>query len=217
MSVDTARAHMVQQQIRPQQVTDPKTLETLSRIPREDFVPAEYQSLAFAETSIPLAHGQSMLTPSLEGRMLQALNIQPMDKILEVGTGSGYFTALLARLGKHVYSVDCFEDLLEDAAEKFRLHHIYNITLSHGKAENGWPSHAPYNAIVITGSMPMIPNSFKQQLSIGGRLVAVVGLGAIMKLIQITRVDNTQFQEIILCETQIPRLLDIKEPSSFQF
>jgi len=217
MSVDTARAHMVKEQIRPQQVTDPKILEIFSRVPREDFVPAEYQSLAFAEIFIPLPHQQWMLSPALEGKILQALEIQPTDKILEIGTGSGYFTALLAHLSQHVYSVDYFEDLIDDAAEKFRLHHIYNVTLSHGKGANGWSSHAPYQAIVITGSLPSLPDNFKQQLAIGGRLVGIIGTGNTMKLMKITRIDDKHWEEITLSETQIPRLLDIKEPSTFQF
>ncbi len=217
MSVDAARANMVQHQVRPQQVTQSKVLEALSRLPREDFVPTEYQSLAFAETFIPLDHGQSMLPPSLEGQMLQALQILPSDKILEIGTGSGYFTALLAKLGQHVYTVDCYQDFIEDATEKLRQHHIYNVTLMHGQAENGWPNYAPYHAMVLTGSVPFIPENFKQQLSIGGRLVAVVGSGVVMHLVQITRTGPQSWETIKLLETQIPRLIDIKEPPAFQF
>ncbi len=217
MSMDISRNHMVQQQIRPQQVTDPKVLETLSQVPREDFVPAEYQSLAFAETFIPLSHGQSMLTPALEGQLLQALDLKSTDKILEVGTGSGYFTALLSKLGKHVYSVDCFEDFLEEANEKFRQHHLYNITLAHGKAENGWPNHAPYDAMILTGSLPSIPKNITEQLNIGGRLVLIIGSGDLMKALLIKKTGLKTTQEKVLFETHIPRLLDIKEPRVFNF
>lgn len=217
MSVDTARSHMVQQQIRPQQVTHPKILEAISRTPREDFVPSDYQSLAFAETFIPLDHHQVMLLPSLEGQMLQALALKPTDKVLEIGTGSGYFTALLAKLAQHVYSIDCFENFTDEANQKLRQHHIYNATLSTGKAENGWPNHAPYNAIILTGSAPFIPTNFKQQLAIQGRLVAVVGTGPLMHLVKITRMDQTTWQEVKLLETHIPRLLEVKEPSAFSF
>jgi len=217
MSIDASRNHMVQQQIRPQQVTDSKVLEALSQVPREDFVPADYQALAFAETFIPLSHGQFMLTPALEGQFLQALSIKSTDKILEVGTGSGYFTALLSKLGKHVYSVDCFEDLLEEANEKFRQHHLYNITLAHGKAENGWPNHAPYDAMIFTGAMPALPKNIHEQLNIGGRLLAVIGTEKLMRAVLIQKIAQNKTQEKILFETQIPKLLDIKEPRVFNF
>ena len=217
MSIDIARSNMILNQIRPQHVTQSKILDTIARVPREDFVPAEYQAISFTESVIPLAHNQYMLPPYLEAQMLQALEIKPTDKILEIGTGSGYFTALLSKLAQWVFTVDCFESFIEEATEKFRQHGLINITATKAKAENGWPHQAPYNAIVLTGSVPHIPESIKQDLAIGGKLVAVVGTYPMMKLTRLTRVSQTYFKETILGETSIPRLLDIKENNLFKF
>ena len=217
MSIDAARTNMIEQQIRPQKVTDRRILNAISQVPREDFVPDEYQALAFAETTIPLSHGQVMLTPSVEAQMLDALALTSTDIALEIGTGSGFFTACMAKLCKQVVSVDCFEDFTLEATEKLRAHHIHNATLVHAQGENGWPESGPYDAIVITGSLAEVPEAFKQQLAIGGRLVCIVGDAPAMTCLCVTRVSNSEYRNSYLFETVAPRLLNTTEHDPFEF
>ena len=165
-----ARFNMIEQQIRTAQVLDATVLDMLGQIPREVFVPKEYAALAFSDAHIPLANGQVMMKPIQEGRMLQALDIQPQDKILEIGTGSGYVTAMLAMLGKHVVSVEINEDLHSQAKQSLESQHITNVSLECGDAAKGWESQTPYDVIAITGSMPWLADELKLQLNIGGRM-----------------------------------------------
>lgn len=217
MSIDAARAHMIQQQIRPQSVTDKGVLKALSQVPREDFVPDEYHALAFAETQIPLDHGQVMLNPSVEAKLLQALELDGSQTVLEIGTGSGYFTALLAKSAKHVYSVDCFESFTLEAIEKLKAHHIFNVTLSHANAENGCSNNAPYDAIIVTGSMNELPEKLKQQVNVGGRIIAIIGEKPIMTAYCFTRVSKSDWLTHSLFETVAPKLLNTPEPNAFEF
>ncbi|MDR9437664.1 MAG: protein-L-isoaspartate O-methyltransferase, partial [Thiohalophilus sp.] len=157
MNFEQARLNMIEQQIRPWEVLDQQVLDLLIEVPREDFVPPEFRKLAFTDMNIPLGHDEVMMSPKFEARMLQGLTVRPDDTILEVGTGSGYVTALLARLGKHVYSVDLHGDFVEAAQAKLNAHNIHNVTLDVGDAAHGWDKHAPYDVICITGSLPILP------------------------------------------------------------
>ncbi len=210
-----ARHFMVEQQIRPWEVLDQKVLDLLEALPREDFVPPEWRNLAYVDDFIPLPGGEVMLPPKVEARMLQALDVQPEDTILEVGTGSGYFTALLARLGRHVYSVEIDPALSRAAGEKLREHGIVNVTLEVGDAARGWAKHTPCNVIAITGALPELPEAFREQLTLGGRLVAVVGEPPVMEAILIRRLGEYEWSEEALFETVIPPLKNAPRPRRF--
>jgi protein-L-isoaspartate(D-aspartate) O-methyltransferase len=217
MNMAQARHNMIEQQIRPWDVLDQRVLELIDGLPRDKFVPTAYLKLAYADINIPLNHGQVMMPPKVEARMLQALNIKNTDTILEVGTGSGYVTALLARSGKHVYSVDVYPDFIESTGRKLAELDISNVTLESGDAVNGWDNHAPYDVIAITGSLPVLPDSFLQSLKIGGRLFVVTGQAPVMEAYLITRTAEQGWVKQALFETVLPPLVNAPQPQRFIF
>lgn len=168
MDFEHARFNMVEQQIRPWDVLDQRVLDLLLRVRREDYVPEAYRALAFADLEIPLGHGEKMLQPKLEARMLQELTLKETDRILEVGTGSGYMTALLASLSQHVCSVEIIPEFSASAGARLAAHAIANLTLEVGDAARGWDKHGPYDAIVLTASVPILPEAFQNSLKPGG-------------------------------------------------
>ncbi len=215
MNLENARFNMIEQQIRPWEVLDQQVLDLLNKLPREDFVPERYRKLAYMDTTISLGNDQVMMPPRVEARILQALNVHPDETVLEVGTGSGYVTALLASLGDHVYSVDINAEMTRTAGEKLADRGISNVTLETGDAARGWDAHAPYDVIVITGSLPLLPTSFKRTLKEGGRLVAVVGDSPVMEVVLITRVGESEWAQETLFETDLPALINAPEPERF--
>lgn len=217
MNIEQARHNMIEQQVRPWDVLDAQVLELMTRSPREDFVTQSQRNLAFADIELPIGHGETMMFPRVEGRVLQALAIQPADKILEVGTGSGFLTYMLASMGGSVCSVELNEELAKDAEQRLRDHGINNVYIQVGDASQGWSSRQPYNAIAITGSLPSIPDNFKQQLQIGGRLFVVVGEAPIMEAKLVTRVGTNEWHEETLFETYLSPLKNITRSSKFQF
>jgi len=217
LNIDKARFNMIQQQIRPWDVSDDRVLELIARLPREEFVPATYRNLAFADIMIPLGHGQVMMEPKVEARFLQELAIGPKDKILEVGTGSGYVTALLAASGANVTSVEIVPELSAAAKEKLAAHKIANVKLEVGDAAQGWAAGAPYDVIFVTGSTPVLPEEFKQQLAIGGRLAVVVGVAPIMEAKLIRRLSEQAFEDVSLFDTSLPPLVNALKAPQFVF
>ncbi len=217
MDIEKARFNMVQQQIRPCKVSDTRVLEAIQSTPREAFVPKEYASEAFTDMAISLPHGQQMLTPQEEARMLQALNIQPHESVLEIGTGSGYMTALLAKLGHDVTSIDIFSDFSETAQAKLNDQKLANISLKVGDAANGWDDGSPFDVVLITGSLMMLPKNFKSIVKEKGRLIGIFGQEPTMKMTLFTRLNDDAWQEKHLFETQVPRLVNAKEPDEFVF
>jgi protein-L-isoaspartate(D-aspartate) O-methyltransferase len=217
MDIERARFNMVEQQIRTWEVLDPKVLDLLHRVRREEFVPEQYRSLAFAEMEIPLGHGEVMLAPRLEARMVQDLAPEPGDRILEVGTGSGYMTALLASLAAHVVSVDIVPGFTRTAGAVLAVHGIANVTLDTGDASRGWADRAPYDAIILTGSVPVLADAFRQSLKPGGRLLAVVGEPPVMEARLITRVSHGAYRSTGLFETCIAPLRNAPQPERFVF
>ncbi len=215
MNLDRARYNMIEQQIRPWEVLDQRVLELLSTVPREDFVPPAYRNLAFADINIALGEGQVMMPPKVEARILQALNLKEDETVLEVGTGSGYVTALLASLAKQVISVDINPEMTRQAGEKLTRHGISNVTLETGDAAQGWDTQAPYDVIVITGSLPLLPDTFKQALKVGGRLLAIVGDSPVMSVVLITRVGESEWAQETLFETDLPALINAPQPERF--
>lgn len=216
-NLEQNRFNMVEQQIRTWNVLDPTVLELLYQVRREEFVPAAYRSLAFVDMEIPLDHGAVMLTPKLEARILQELHIKKTDKILEVGSGSGYMTALLAQLGAHVYSVEIVPTLCTIAKMNLQTHGITNVTLEQGDAAQGWPQHGPYDAIVLTASTPVLPEAFQKSLNPGGRLFAIVGEEPLMEATLVTCVAPGVYQSKILFETCTAPLRNASQPQRFTF
>jgi protein-L-isoaspartate(D-aspartate) O-methyltransferase len=217
MDFEKARFNMVEQQIRPWDVLDQQVLDLLFRLHREDYVPDQYRSLAFADMEIPLGHDEKMLQPKLEARMLQELAIKSTDRILEVGTGSGYMTALLASFGNHVYSVDIIPEFTRSAAARLAAHGVGNVTLETGDAARGWDKHAPYDVIVLTGSVPVLPEAFQKSLALGGRLIAVVGEPPVMEAQLVTYVSAGAYNSVGLFETCIAPLKNALQPERFVF
>ena len=214
---ERARFNMVEQQIRTWEVLDQNVLDLLFKVRREDFVPEAYRALAFADLEIPIGHGESMLQPKVEARIVQELAIGSADRILEVGTGSGYMTALLARSGAHVYSVDIVEEFTRTAAAKLAEHGIANVTLETGDAARGWVKQAPYDVIVLTGSTPVLAEEIQQSLKPGGRLFAVVGEAPVMEARLVTCAATGAYGTASLFETCIPKLRNAPQPVRFTF
>jgi len=217
MDIEQARFNMIESQIRTWEVLDQAVLDTLAAVRREEFVPPQYRSLAFVDMEVPLGQGETMLAPKLEARLLQELTLKPGDKVLEVGTGSGYMAALLARLAGQVVSVELRADLSAAAAEKLARHRIENVALRVGNAALGWPGEGPYDAIVLTGSVPMIPVELREQLAQGGRLLAVVGEAPVMTARLVTQVAPGVYNETGLFETCIAPLREVRQPERFVF
>ena len=211
------RFFMVEQQIRTWEVLDPVILDLLMRVHREDFVPAAHRALAFADMELPLGHGEVMLSPKTEARMLQSLMIKNTDSVLEIGTGSGFMTGLLASLALQVVSVDIVPEFTRSAAARLSKAGIRNATLETGDAARGWDKHGPYDVIVLTGSVPVLPESFQHSLNPGGRLIAVVGEAPVMQAQLVTRTAGTACSAVTLFETCIPSLKNTLQPQRFKF
>ena len=207
MDIEQARFNMIEQQIRPWDVPDQTVLDLISRTPREKFVPEEYQHLAFSDTNIPVGHGQTMMSPKVEARMLQALKIQPHEQVLEIGTGSGYVTALLAQLAESVTSEEYYTDLSAQAAQRLKAMSFENVELVVTDSLKNRQFFNRYNVIVMTGSLPMFDTIFQEQLKIGGRLFVIVGESPVMETRLITRVSEREWQEESLFETDLPSLI----------
>lgn len=221
LNIEKARFNMIEQQIRTWDVLDQRVLDIMLRTPREDYVPRQYRKMAFSDMEIPLGHGQVMMAPKLEGRVLQTLNIQPGERVLEVGTGSGHLTALLAGLvgpEGHVFSVDIMPDFTLGARQSLVTHNLDNVTLETGDAVNGWDKHGPYDAIAITGSYPVLGKgleNFKNSLKVGGRLFVVAGEAPIMEALLFTSVGEREWTYESLFDTFVPALVNAPKPDRF--
>jgi protein-L-isoaspartate(D-aspartate) O-methyltransferase len=217
LNFDVARDSMIKTQMRTWDVRDERVLDLIARMPREDFVPKAHRNLAFVDMNIPLGHGEVMMAPKLEARLLQELEIDLKDKILEIGSGSGYMTALLASLGRHVVSVEIRPEFTAAAATVLAHHGARNITLENGDGARGWDRQKPYDVILLTGSTPLLPETFQESLTVGGRLIAIVGTAPAMDVRRIRRLDEHAFEEKSLFETVLPILQNALEPAKFVF
>jgi len=215
MSTETARHNMVEQQIRPWDVLDDNVLNLIADVPREEYVPAGYQNIAFGDLSVPLDFDEAMMPPRLEARMLQALAIKSSDTVLEIGTGSGFVTTLLAKSARHVFSVDIQQEFITRVGTKLAEEGIINVTLEQGDAAQGWPQHGPYDVIAVTGSLPVLPDAFAQSLTVGGRMFVIVGDSPVMEAELITRLNETEFRTEMLFETDLPPLRNCLQPDRF--
>ena len=217
MDMEQARHNMVEQQIRPWDVLDQDVLDLLHRIRREDFVPPAHRALAFVDMEIPLGHGESMWMPKLEARAVQELDIRPSDRVLEIGTGSAYVTALLAQQASEVVSVDIVPEFTETAAIKLKAHGIVNVRLHTGDAAHGWADDAGFDVIVLTGSTPLLADAFRNSLRAGGRLFAIVGTAPAMQAQLITCSAPGACRSVTLFETCVQALVNAPQPAAFVF
>lgn len=214
---ENARRKMLDQQIRPWDVSDARVLGVIAATRREEYVPEEYRALAYADMNIPLGFGQVMLAPKLEGRLLHTLGARSKDKVLEIGIGSGHIAALLSGLSSAVYAVEIVPQLAERASAKITGHGIRNVTVEVGDASRGWEKHAPYDRILVTGSVPIMPAGLRDQLTVGGRMVIVVGRAPAMEVLRIDRLGTESWKTTSLFETVIPPLTNAPEPPKFVF
>jgi protein-L-isoaspartate(D-aspartate) O-methyltransferase len=207
MDMEQARFNMIEQQIRPWEVLDPEVLDILAMVRREVFVPEALKALAFADLELPIGNGQTMLSPKIEARVLQEVGVRNTDIVLEVGSGSGYMAALLASKAEYVHTVEIDPVLAETARRNLRQAGVSNVSVEIGDAALGWSGPSPYDVIVLSGSLPELPNAFLRQLKLGGRLMAFVGTAPIMQARLIIRSDDQAFNSINLFETVVPALI----------
>ncbi len=217
MNIEQASFNLIEQQIRPWEVLDQKVLDLLFVVKREDFAPPAYRNLAFADMEIPIGSGQVMLAPKIEAKQLQELGIKKTDKVLEIGTGSGYMAALLAAHADHVVTVESRPELAEFAKQNLQRAGVSNVTVEIGNGSNGWAQRGPYDAIVISGSVPTLPEALLKQLRVGGRMAVVVGEAPVMEAQLITCTAEGTFNTVNLFETVIPALDGITAKTSFSF
>lgn len=219
MDFEQARFNMVEQQIRPWEVLDPTILDLLFHVKREDFVAEDQRALAFTDVELPLPNGSRMLQPKQEARMIQDLALQAGDKVLEIGTGSGYVTALLSKLVEQVYSIDSDGSMQAIAAEHLRHAGCQNVQLINANGLEGLAQHAPFDAIFVGGSLPVVPDVLKQQLVVGGRMIVTVGQLPVMSVVLVRRESDDVFSETKLYETVLPRLQgsEALQPEQFVF
>lgn len=217
MNIEQARFNMIEQQIRPWDVLDLHVLDLLARVRREDFVPPAYKALAFVDCEVPLGHGQVMLAPKVEARLLQEAQVQRHERVLEIGTGSGFMAALLAHRAQSVISLEKIGALATQAAANLRRAGVLNASVREQDGAGGLPGDAPFDVIMLSGSVPEVPQALLDQLRIGGRLLAVVGQEPVMRAVRITRLSATTWQSQDLFDTVAPRLAGVSEPSAFRF
>ncbi|GGY12486.1 protein-L-isoaspartate O-methyltransferase family protein [Paludibacterium paludis] len=219
MDFENARFNMVEQQIRPWDVLDPKVLDLLFHVKREEFVSDDQRLIAFVDTELPLPNGTSMLQPKVEARMVQDLALAAEDRVLEVGAGSGYVTALLANLASEVHALECDPAMADTARKHLKKAGIANAVVHVANGLEGLPSKAPFDAIFVGGSLPVAPLALRDQLAVGGRMVVVIGDEPVMRATLIRRDSETAFSETVLFDTCISRLTGFEaiEPERFSF
>lgn len=217
MDFERARFNMVEQLVRPWDVLDQDVLESMMTVKREEFVPAAHKALAFSEAEIPIGKGQIMLSPAIEGKVLQALQLKPTDTVLEIGAGSGYFAALLASRADWVRSIEIDPELAALAAANLKAAGVENVVVEEGDGAEGWPARAPYDVIVVSGGMPEVPAALKSQLNVGGRLFVFVGEAPMMVGRLVTCVGEGQYSSVDLFETVVPALRNARRADPFRF
>lgn len=216
LNFERARFNMVEQQIRTWQVLDERVLEVLESLPREAFVPTQHRNLAYADIQLPLPNDEVMMEPRLEARLLQALDPRPDESVLEIGTGTGFLSACLARLAGEVTSVDIDAGFRELAAAQLSAQAIRNVRLEVGDAAQGWDDGEYYDAIAVTGSLPELHKGYHHSLSLGGRLFVIAGERPIMEALLITRVSVEQWATESLLDTSIRPLRNVRRTQRFE-
>lgn len=217
MNIEQARFNMIEQQIRPWNVLDQDVLDLLHVVKREQFVPAAYQNLAFADVEIPLPGGEAMLNPKVEARIMQELAVKKHENVLEIGAGSGYMAALLAHRARHVTTVEIQPEAAKLARENLARAGITNVTVEEGNGASGWEKGAPYDVIVVSGGLPVLPEALLKQVKVGGRIGVILGEAPAMSFNIITRTSETGYDTLKVFETNVKPLTGAPAPSRFQF
>ncbi len=217
MNIEQARFNMIEQQIRPWNVLDQDVLDMLHVVKREGFVPAAYQNLAFADVEIPLPGGEAMFNPKVEARIMQELAVKKHETVLEIGTGSGYMAALLAHKARHVTTVEIQPEAARLARENLAKAGIDNVTVEEGNGAAGWEKGAPYDVVVVSGALPMLPEALVKQVKVGGRLAVILGEAPAMSFNIVTRTSETAIDTVRIFETIAKPLTGAQAPSRFQF
>jgi protein-L-isoaspartate(D-aspartate) O-methyltransferase len=221
MNIEKARFLMIEQQIRPWDVLDQDVLELLLVVRREAFVPLAYRALAFADSEIPLPHGEQMMTPKLEARILQELAIKKHENVLEIGAGSGYLAALLAYKARHVTTLEIQPELKALAQQNLADYGVSNVEVIEADGAQGYAGanqvNAPYDVIVVSGSLPVVPDTLLAQIKLGGRMFVIVGNAPAMTAQIITRVSDISYNTVNLFETMVQPLRNAVVPSQFKF
>lgn len=224
MNLEQARANMIEQQIRPWEVLDPAVISVLGSLRREDFVPSAHRALAFADLQIPLldtpsslTQGTCMLEPKVEAKLLQELQLQPTDRVLEIGTGSGFMAALLSRMAAQVVTVEILPALCETARANLQRAGVNTVQVEPGDGAQGWAQGAPWDAILLSGSVEQVPQALLSQLAVGGRLAAIEGQWPVMQACVHTRVSDSACRREVIFETVAPRLLHFPQAARFKF
>lgn len=216
MNIELAREQMLGQQVRAWEVLDERVLTAMRTVPREAFVPDAYLELAFADTTVPLGHGEEMLTPMVEGRLLQALGLGVLDRVLEIGTGSGYLAACLAQLAGQVTSIDIHDDFVVAAGARLASQGIHNARLQTADVFSFRPAET-FDAIAVTGSLPQFDERIASWLNPGGRLFCIIGQAPVMRALLVTREGTGELTSEALFETVVPPLRNAPQPSRFRF
>jgi len=212
---DVARQNMIENQVRPWEVLDARVLDVLGAVRREDFVPAKYRALAFADMALPIGHGETMMKPTVEGRLLQALALTAEDRVLEIGTGSGFLTACLARLAHSVTSIEQHAALAESARARVAAAGAHNVRIEHADAVKQFDTGERFDAVVVTGAVYALPDRFRRWVAPNGRLFAIVGESPAMQAMLCTRADDTHWREESLFETDLAYLAHAEPPRRF--
>ena len=217
MNIEQARFNMIEQQIRPWNVLDQDVLDALVVVKREQFVPDACKNLAFVDTEIPLPGGEAMFTPKLEARLLQEVQLKKHETVLEIGAGSGYMAALLAHKGRQVTTVEILPELKAMAEANLAKAGVTNATVELGNGAQGWASGAPFDVIVISGALEVLPEAFLKQVKVGGRIAAIIGQAPVMSCNIITRVSETAYDTVKVFETNVKYLASATALSHFTF
>ena len=217
MNLEQARFNMIEQQIRPWDVVDAGVLGLLAMVRREDFVPLAHRALAFVDMEIPLGHGQCMLAPRVETRLLQDAALIGGESVLEIGAGSGFMAALLAHRAQRVISLEIIPELAQMARTNLQKSGVYNVEVREFDGSKGAPAESPFDVIVLSGSVAQIPKNLLQHLKAGGRLITVVGDEPVMRATVVTRTGEASFTTEQRWDTVVQRLVSFPEPSHFQF
>ena len=217
MNIENARFNMVEQQVRPWKVFDGKILGVMASLSRENFVSEDLQGLAYSDTQLSLGHNQTMLAPREIARMIQALSLNATDKVLEIGTGNGYSSAILSKLCKKVTSVEIISEFVSHAKLIHKKLGLENVIVEEGDASDGWMSQAPYDAILITAALPALPESLKRNLNAGGRVVSILenNDGLIVALSQLD--SNNEWQHEHLFPVESPAMINVEKTNRFEF
>ena len=217
MDIEQAKFNMVEQQIRPWNVLNPKVLKAVSAVPRENFVPKEHHELSFVDMNIPIGDNQVMMQPKVEARMLQALEPDSNHVVLEIGSGTGYMAALLAYCAKFVETVEIRPVFIDLASNNLAENQINNVQVVEGDGGQGWQSDHQYDCIFLSGSVIELPDSYRELLNVGGRLVAIIGEEPIMNAVLVEKTGPVTWKTTYLFETVLPALDNIVQPSRFVF